>query len=87
MPSSKLHTVTDGGMMTELHTPLFGTLCTGYTLDKTTCYMESRAGLNVYNGGGNSKHTRGYNTDMNKVQQTHRSPKCVISLDKTPTVV
>ena len=24
---------------------------------------------------------------MEKVQQNHRSPKCVISLDKTPTVV
>ena len=25
--------------------------------------------------------------DMEKVQQYHGSPKCVISLDKTPTVV
>ena len=57
--------------MTALHTPLLGTLCTRYTLDKTACYTESRAGLNVTNGGGYSKHTRGYNTDMNKVQQNH----------------
>ena len=42
-PGSKVHTVTAGGMMTALHTPLLGTLCTGYTLDKTACFMESWA--------------------------------------------
>ena len=42
-PGSKLHTVMAGGMMTALHTPLLGTLCTGYTLDKTACFMESWA--------------------------------------------
>ena len=82
LPSSKLHTAS---IMTALHTPLLGTVCTQYTLDRTTYDMESRAGFNVRGGGGEQR--RGCNTDMEKVHQSHGSPECVISMDKTPTVV
>jgi hypothetical protein len=41
-PGSKLHTEMANGMKTALHTPLLGTLCTPYTLDKTTYYMECK---------------------------------------------
>jgi hypothetical protein len=49
--------------------------------------MESRAGISVDNGGCDTIHTRGYYTNMGKVQIQPRSPKCAISLDRTPTVV
>ena len=49
--------------------------------------MKSRAGIGVDNGGCDTEHTRGYYTNMGKVQIQPRSLKCAISLGRTPTVV
>ena len=74
-------------MNTAVHTPLLRTLYPKDILEETGLHTESRAGFSEYIGGCDTISTRGCDTDMKKVQQYHRSPKCVISLDKTPTVV
>ena len=51
LPSSKLRTETTS-IMTALHTPLLGTLCTQDTPDKPTYDIKSRAGFNIGVSGG-----------------------------------
>ena len=77
------------GIMTAVHTPLLGTLYRKDILDRTENITESRAGISDNNGGCETIHTQGYDTDMEKMLQKHRSPKFVssIKLDKTPSVV
>ena len=85
---AKLHTDTTKSIMTVLHTPLLGKMCTQDTLDRRTDDMKSGAGINIggYKGGVQSQR---YDTDMRNMQQSHGSPKLNIQipLNKTPTVV
>jgi hypothetical protein len=76
-------------IMTVLHTPLLGPLCTENTkTDRHISDMKSGAGIYIDRYGGDIR-SQTYNTDMRIVQQSHGSPKfkVQINLDKTPTVV
>ena len=89
VPSAGLHTDRTDCLMTVMHTPFLGTMCTLDTLaDRQTDDMKSRAGMNIRRYKGNIQ-SQGYDTDMRNLQQSHGSLKLniQIKLNKTPTVV